>query len=151
MKISLEKILLLINIAQLTFGATEQKEIKKELEKLTKLKAIIEKKIAKNRAILTSISEEKKKLENLKKNIDKQIKEIQNQRYKKLAKDFESMDPEYAGEKLSNIDPKIGAYILYNMNSRKAGDALNYIKPEMVNKITKILTQLRKHEKTDTH
>ncbi len=146
MKATLEKITLLSSLALLTYADTVQKEIDKELQKLAKLKMVIEKKIAKNKKILASIEQEKKSLEQLKRSIDKQIKEIQVRRYKKLAKGFESMDPEYAGEKLSKIDPKIAAYILYNMNSRKAGEALNYITPESVGEITKILTQLRRNE-----
>ncbi len=146
MKATLGKIILASSLAISLYADSAQKEIDKELQKLAKLKAIIEKKIAKNKEILASIQQEKANLEQLKRSIDKQIEEIQSQRYKKLAKDFESMDPEYAGEKLSKIDPKIAAYILYNMNSRKAGEALNFVAPETVSKITKILTQLRKNE-----
>ena len=146
MRALLEKTILLSSLVLISFANTQQKEIQKELQKLANLKAIIEKKIAKNKELLKKIEEEKKKLQNLQKKIEKQIKEIQNKRFKKLAKDFENMDPEYAGEKLSKIDSKIAAYILYNMNSRKAGEALNYVAPPMVSKITKILTQLRNNE-----
>ena len=58
------------------------------------------------------------------------------------------MDPEYAGEKLSKMsDPAIAAYILFNMNPRKAGEALNYVDPKMLDKITSILTKLKKNAK----
>lgn len=143
MKVLLGKILLISSLAFTAFGNTQQKEIQKELKRLQQLKELIEKKIAQNQKLLDSIKKEKANLQELKKALDKQLKEIQNERFKKLAKDFESMDPEYAGEKLSNIDPKIAAYILYNMKSKKAGEALNFVRPQTVGIITKILTQLR--------
>ncbi len=128
---------------------TEIKEIEKEMQKLKTLQKQLKKEIEKKKKILGQIIEERKRLEDFKKTIDKQIKDIQSKRYKKLAKDFENMDPEYAGEKLSKFkDPKIAAYILYNMKSKKAGEALNYVEPEQLNKIAKILTQLKNNEKS---
>jgi flagellar motility protein MotE (MotC chaperone) len=119
-------------------------EVQKELQKLQQLKSYIESKLEENKKILEEIKKEQKDLYTLKENIQKQITEIQKERYKKLAKDFENMEPEYAGEKLSKFDdPKIAAYILYNMKSRKAGDALNYTDAKMVNEITKTLTKLK--------
>ena len=57
------------------------------------------------------------------------------------------MEPEIAGEKISNMeDPKKAAYIIYNMKESKAGEVLNYVSPDMVNQITKILTQLKKED-----
>ncbi|MRJ02195.1 MAG: hypothetical protein GXO19_04000 [Epsilonproteobacteria bacterium] len=124
------------------------REIEKEVERLQKMRSTIQRRLQENREILRKIEEEKRELEEFKKEIEREQKEIQKERYKKLAKDFESMEPEMAGEKFSNMDnPKIAAYILYNMNSRKAGDALNYVDPKMVNKIVKILTELKRYEK----
>ncbi len=141
------KLLLAASLAGLLYG-NECKEISKELRKLQELKNFIEAKIAKNRKLLKKINEQKKALQELNATIHKQITKIRTTRFKKLAKDFESMDPEYAGEKLSKIeDPKIAAYILYNMNSRKAGEALNYVEPKSLSTIVKILTQLKKDEK----
>ncbi len=136
-----------IAISLALFAQSQQKEIQKELVRLENLQKSIEVKIKKDKKILAKIEKEKEALEKLQKRIDQQINELQKERYKKLAKDFASMDPEYAGEKLSKLDPKIAAYILYNMNARKAGDALNYVDAKMVAKITKILTQLRENEK----
>ncbi len=128
----------------LLYSQTEIKELEKEIKKLEKLKEEIHTKLERNREVLAKIEQEKKSLEELRKRVEKEIKEIEKKRYKKLAKDFENMDPEYAGEKLSKFDdPKIAAYILFNMNSRKAGEALNYTDAKMVNKISKILTQLK--------
>ncbi len=127
---------------------TECKEIKKEIEKLEKLQKKIEERIKKNEEILASIKKEKEELEVFKKRLDEEILKLQSERFKRLAKDFESMDPEFAGEKLSMMeDAKIAAYILYNMNPRKAGEALNYVSPKMVSKISKILTQLKNGKK----
>ncbi|WP_201338425.1 MULTISPECIES: hypothetical protein [unclassified Nitratiruptor] len=141
------KLFFIVSISSLLF-ANECKEISKELKKLQELKTVVEAKIAKNKKLLQEIKAQKKALQDLNATIEKQIAQIESQRFKKLAKDFEGMDPEYAGEKLSKIeDPKIAAYILYNMNSRKAGEALNYVAPESLSKIVKILTQLKKHEK----
>ncbi len=108
---------------------------------------MLKKELERNKAILAKIEKEKKALQDLNQTLAKQIEQIKSTRYKKLAKDFESMDPEYAGEKLSKLkDPKIAAFILYNMNPRKAGEALNYVEPKMVSRITSILTQLEKNE-----
>lgn len=139
---------ILLSSCVIAFGSVKEREIRIELKQLEQLKSIIEKKIAQNKKILQTIETKKHELEQLKQKIDKQIQEIQNKRFKKLAKDFENMDPEYAGAKLSKLsDPKIAAFILYNMNPRKAGEALNYVEPKALNKITKILVQLKKNDK----
>jgi len=135
-----------ILLVSLLFAQAQQKEIKEELLRLQKLRAQIEAKLEEHRKILQAIKQERQKLEKLKQEIERSKKEIEKARYKKLAKDFASMEPEAAGEKLSKLDPKIAAYILFNMNPRKAGEALNYMDPTMVSKITKILTQIKKHE-----
>jgi len=124
---------------------TECKEIESELKRLQNLRNQINTMLKQNRQILDQIKQERASLEALKQELAKEQEEIKKDRYKKLAKDFANMDPEAAGEKLSNLDPKIAAYILLNMNSRKAGEALNYTNPGMVSKITKILTELKKN------
>ncbi|BCD59936.1 hypothetical protein NitYY0814_C0694 [Nitratiruptor sp. YY08-14] len=112
------------------------------------MQKILKKQIEEKKRLLKQIKEEEAKLQQFKKELDTQLRTIQSQRFKKLAKDFESMDPEYAGDKLSKIkDPKIAAYILYNMKSKKAGEALNFIDPEALNKITVILTKLKNDKK----
>jgi len=127
--------------------ANECKEIEKELQQLEKLQKAIEQKIEKNEQLLQQIKQEKESLEAFRKTLNQEVENLQSERFKKLAKDFESMDPEYAGEKLSQMEPKIAAYILFNMKSRKAGEALNFVSGEMVNKISKILTQLKQNGK----
>ena len=141
-------IVFILIAANALHAQTEKKEIQKELEKLKKMQQILKKQIDEKKALLAKIEAQKKQLQQMKKELEEQIKTIQSQRFKKLAKDFEGMDPEYAGEKLSKIkDPKIAAYILYNMKSKAAGEALNYVDPEAVNKIAVILTKLKNEKK----
>ncbi len=128
----------------------DKTEIQKEIQKLEKLRKEISQLISKNQQILQKIKEERKKLEEEKKSLENYLKEAENQRYKKLAKIFEKMEPELAGEKISNMeDPKKAAYIIYNMKPSKAGEVLNYVSPDMVNQITKILTTIKLSKKTN--
>ncbi|MRI83774.1 MAG: hypothetical protein C6I00_05065 [Nitratiruptor sp.] len=125
--------------------AQECKELAIEFRKLEELRSTIEAKIKRSKELLQQIQERRKALEELRQKIEQELQEIQKERYKRLAKDFEGMDPEMAGEKFSAMDPKIAAYILYNMSPRKAGEALNYIEAKVVAKITQILTQFQKN------
>ncbi len=125
-----------------------KKEIKIEIEKLKKLRIEVEKKIKEDQELLQKIKEEREKLRKEREEFEKYIKQVESERYKKLAKVFEKMDPELAGDKLSKMkDPKIAAYIIYNMKDRKAGEVLNYVDPKMVDKITKILTDIKRKNK----
>lgn len=119
-------------------------ELKKEVEKLEKLRGDIKSEYIKNQEILKQIKAEREKLEQLKKEIEEQIKKIKEERYQKLAKVFEKMDPEEAGKKISKAEnPEEIAYILYNMNEKKAAAILNNTEPDMVNKILKHLTLIK--------
>ena len=127
------------------FAQAEKKEIEIEIKKLETLKKDVELKIKKNEEILEKIKKEQEKLEIARKNLEKLQKELNKERYKKLAKAFEGMEPEMAGEKLSKLDdPAKAAYILYNMKAKSAGEALNYVDPKRVSEIVKILTTLKK-------
>jgi len=122
-----------------------QDEISIELEKLKKIREEVEKKIEEDKKILQKIKEEREKLKKEREDFERYIKQVESERYKKLAKVFEKMEPELAGEKISKMkNPKTAAYIIYNMKERKAGEVMNYVDPKMVNKILKILTQLKK-------
>jgi len=130
----------------------EVKEAKKEIEKLEKLKAEVEKLLEEKKKILQQIKEEREKLRKEREALEKLIKEAKAERYKKLAKVFEKMDPELAGQKISKFtDPKEAAYIIYNMKERKAGAVMNYIDPEVVDKIVKILTDIKLKGKRTTN
>ena len=122
----------------------EEKEARKEIEKLEKLKAEVEALLEEKRKVLHEIREEREKLKKEREALEKLIKEVEAERYKELAKVFEKMDPELAGQKLSKLtDPKEAAYIIYNMKERKAGQVMNYVDPEMVDRIVRILTDIK--------
>ncbi len=127
-----------------------KEEIKIEIEKLKKLRKEVEKKIEEDKKILEKIKEERKKLQKEREEFEKYIKQVEAERYKKLAKIFEKMDPELAGEKISKMkDPKTAAFIIYNMKDRKAGEVMNYVDPAMVNKITRIITDIKRSKKME--
>jgi flagellar motility protein MotE (MotC chaperone) len=137
----------LIAISFVAVGQPEKTEIEREIERLKNLRVEIKKLIEKNNQILQKIKEEKEQLAKEKEELEKLKKEILDERYKKLAKVFEKMEPELAGEKISNMeDPKKAAYIIYNMKESKAGAVLDNVSPDMVNQIVKILTKLKKEE-----
>ena len=122
----------------------ESQEVKREIERLNAVKAQVEALIKKNKELLRQIREERELLKRDREELERRIKEAEAQRYKKLAKVFEKMEPELAGQKISKMSsPKDAAYIIYNMKERKAGEVLNYVEPEMVNKIVKILTDIK--------
>jgi len=119
-------------------------ELKKEAEKLKQIRDEIKATYQKNEALLEQIKKEKQALELLKKEIEESKKKIQDERYKKLAKVFEKMDPEMAGQKLSKMESaEDAAYIIFNMNEKKAAAVLDNTNPIMVSKIVKILTRLK--------
>jgi flagellar motility protein MotE (MotC chaperone) len=119
-------------------------ELKKEAEKLKQIRDEIKATYQKNEALLEQIKKEKQALELLKKEIEESKKKIQDERYKKLAKVFEKMDPEMAGQKLSKMESaEDAAYIIFNMNEKKAAAVLDNTDPVMVSKIVKILTRLK--------
>ena len=137
--------LLIISLLTISsFANAQKKEIDIEIERLIKLKEEVEKKIRENKEVLNNIKKEQERLKKAKLDLENLEKEIKKDRFKKLAKDFEGMEPEMAGEKLSKLaDPKKAAYILYNMKSKKAGEALNFIEAKRVSEIVKILTELK--------
>jgi len=151
MKIGLQMRYLFVNFIIISFlslnsfAQAEKKEIEIEIKKLESLKKEVEEKIRKNEELLKKIKEEQEKLKITKENLKKLQKELNKERYKKLAKAFEGMEPEMAGEKLSKLeDPAKAAYILYNMKAKSAGEALNFVDPKRVSEIVKILTDLKK-------
>ncbi|NPA52848.1 MAG: hypothetical protein GXO22_08125 [Aquificae bacterium] len=131
-------------ITNFSYGEVEKKEIQKEIQRLEKLKLEVKKLIEKNNLLLEEIEKKRKKLEKEKKEFEKIVQKVNQERYKKLGKVFEKMEPEMAGEKISKMkDPLKAAYIIYNMKPRLAGEVMNYVKPEMVDKIVKILTEIK--------
>ncbi len=140
--------ILTVSMFSIATAQVEKKEIDKEIQRLTKLKNEVQELIKKNNELLAKLKEQEKKLDKKKKEFEKFLKEAEKDRYKKLAKVFEKMDPELAGEKISKIqDPKKAAYIVYNMKERSAGAALNYVDPQRVSEIVSILTEIKKFAK----
>ena len=66
----------------------EEKEARKEIEKLEKLKAEVEALLEEKRKVLHEIREEREKLKKEREALEKLIKEVEAERYKKLAKVF---------------------------------------------------------------
>lgn len=132
----------LLTVISVSYGQVD--ELKREAEKLEKIRNDIRTEYTKNRETLKQIQAERERLQQLKREIEDQAKKIKEERYQKLAKVFEKMDPEEAGKKISKAEnPEEIAYILYNMNEKKAAAILNNTDPEMVNKILKHLTLIK--------
>ncbi len=122
----------------------ERREIEKEIERLEALKKEIVLLKGKNEELLKQIREERRKLQEERLSFEERIKEVRSERYRRLGKVFEKMEPEMAGQKLSKMkDPKEAAYIILNMKERAAGSALNYVDPKRVSEIVRILTQIK--------
>jgi flagellar motility protein MotE (MotC chaperone) len=70
-----------------------------------------------------------------------QIKEIRDERYKNLAKVYESTPPAKASAMLEKLDKKIAAAIIMNMRTKKAGAIWGYVDPQKGVEITKEITK----------
>jgi len=68
------------------------------------------------------------------------VKEIDDQKYRGLAKVYESAPPARAGAMLEKLDSRTAAAIIMNMKSKKAGAILGHVKPDKAVKITKEIT-----------
>jgi len=122
----------------------QKAEIQREMQRLIKLRNELQKLIQKKENLLKKIESERAKLKSEKEALEKELKEAEAERYKKLAQIFEKMDPEAAGQKISKMtDPKEAALIIYNMKTRLAGQVMNYVDPEMANKIVQILATIK--------
>lgn len=137
---------LVLSFLSPAFGQEQvaKKEVQKEIQKLLELKKQLESLLEEKQELLKRIEEEREKLKEEKEEFQREVQEVQSDRYKKLAEIFSKMDPEMAGQKISAMsDPKEAAYILYNMKSRIAGEVMNYVDPKMVNRIVNILVNLK--------
>ena len=68
------------------------------------------------------------------------IKETDNNRYKDLAKVYESTPPARASSMLEKLDKRTAAAIIMNMKSKKAGAIMGHINPTRAAEITKEIT-----------
>ncbi|ADU97401.1 hypothetical protein Theam_1439 [Thermovibrio ammonificans HB-1] len=136
-----------VNLATSTAALAQKAqkvEIEKELKRLEQMRKQVKVLIQENRKLLQKIEAERKALEEARRELEKELKQAQSERYKKLAQMFSKMDPELAGQKISALqDPKEAALILYNMKARKAGAILDYVDPKVVSQIVKYLTTFK--------
>ena len=79
--------------------------------------------------------------------IFEQIKDIHDERYKKLAKVYESTPPAQASAMLEKLDKKTAAAIIMNMRTKNAGAICGYIDPEKGIEITKEITSIDRFSK----
>lgn len=79
--------------------------------------------------------------------IFEQIKDIHDERYKKLAKVYESTPPAQASAMLEKLDKKTAAAIIMNMRTKNAGAIWGYIDPEKGVEITKEITSIDRFSK----
>jgi len=68
------------------------------------------------------------------------VKEIDDQKYRSLAKIYESAPPARAGAMLEKLDSRTAAAIIMNMKSKKAGAIWGHIKPGKAVEITREIT-----------
>ncbi|MBW2600255.1 MAG: hypothetical protein JRC60_09425 [Deltaproteobacteria bacterium] len=68
------------------------------------------------------------------------VKEIDDQKYRSLAKIYESAPPARAGAMLEKLDSRTAAAIIMNMKSKKAGAIWGHIKPDKAVEITREIT-----------
>ena len=76
-----------------------------------------------------------------------QIKEIRDERYKNLAKVYESTPPAQASAMLEKLDKKTAAAIIMNMSTKKAGAIWGYVDPQKGVDITKEITSIDRFSK----
>ena len=106
--------------------------LKKEEERLNRLKDEIEEKILKLRKV-------EKKIEDL----IKLQGQIESKSLDHLAKVYESTPAEQAGPMLSKLDVKLAASILMRINGRKAGKIWAFVNPTRAVKISEELARKR--------
>jgi flagellar motility protein MotE (MotC chaperone) len=91
--------------------------------------------------ILSKFAELRILQENLSVSLE-QIKEMRNERYKSLAKVYESTPPAQASAMLEKLDKKTAAAIIMNMSTKKAGAIWGYVDPQKGVDITKEITRI---------
>jgi len=91
--------------------------------------------------ILSKFAELRIVQENLSVSLE-QIKEIRNERYKNLAKVYESTPPAQGSVMLEKLDKKTAAAIIINMSTKKAGAIWGYVDPQKGVDITKEITRI---------
>ncbi len=97
-------------------------------------------------AIKEDILKRLKKLQSLKKELDtyfQKLKEMQNERYDKLAQIYASTPPQEAGKQLEKLDPKVAAQVMLRLDGKKAGKIWGYLPPQTASRIAQEMLKLR--------
>ncbi len=92
------------------------------------------------------ISEELKKLQQIKEYIKEkldEIKSMETERYMQLANLYASIPPKKAGKIMEELDPKTAAKIMLYMDKKKAGIICGFIDPKKACQITKEMVRLK--------
>ncbi|QWR77771.1 MotE family protein [Candidatus Magnetomonas plexicatena] len=111
----------------------KEDSLKKEAARLDALKTDIDDKMAKYQAILKQIDDALQKL-----------KQPDDERFKRVVKDYEAMPTEEAGARISALDEDTAANLLLKMNPKKAGAAMAQIEPRKVASLTEKMTSIKK-------
>lgn len=101
-------------------------------------------------ALKGEITEKIDRLSTLEKKLEERIQEISdvdNARYKELAKVFETTPPAKAGPMLEKLDTKTAAVITLNMKRDKAGAVWGYLSPQKAVEITREISRSMNSEK----
>ena len=154
MKVSRTALILLADLSLTLYAAdigtsvtrqTQQSEIESTFRELTELQTRLSGKIEENRALSAEVKRASDALAREESAFEKRVAEERSSRYQALAKVFEKMEPEIAGEKISKIsDAKKAALIIYNMKSRSAGAVMNYVDAKRASTIVTILTDIKR-------
>ena len=130
---SQEEIAILTSLEKRRLELSRKEEgLRKEEERLKRLKHEIEDKILKLRKV-------EKRIEDL----IKLQGQIENKSLDHLAKVYESTPAEQAGPMLSKLDVKLAASILMRINGRKAGKIWAFVDPTQAVKISEELAKKR--------
>jgi len=71
------------------------------------------------------------------------IKEVEEEKYKGLAKIYESFPPAHAGSMLEKLDKETAAAIIMNMKSKKAGAVWEHMNSKKAVEITREITNIQ--------
>ncbi|MBF0464828.1 MAG: hypothetical protein HQK88_10460 [Nitrospirae bacterium] len=113
--------------------ALKEESLKKEAARLDALKTDIDDKVAKYQSILKQIDDALLKLQ-----------QPDDERFKRVVKDYEAMPAEEAGARISALDEDTAVNLLLKMAPRKAGAAMAQIEPRKVASLTEKMASIKK-------
>jgi flagellar motility protein MotE (MotC chaperone) len=116
-------------------------EKRKSLDERENFLRTEEKKLQELKSDIMAKIDKLKEMENQLKSLIESANGITSERYKSMAKMYESAPPARAGSMLEKLDNKTAAAIIINMKSKNAGTVLGYIKPDKSVAITREITK----------